>query len=82
MFAIDACHAGLAAPRGLGGGLDEAYVKRFHTLSVIRAAVESKARNMIVAGTGDQRALYDNGGIFTSALIQGLSGAADSNRMD
>ncbi len=46
-------------------------------LAVIERDVTHRARNIIVAGTGDQRALWENGGIFTTALIEGLRGKAD-----
>ena len=37
------------------------------------------ARNILVAGTGDERALYIDGGIFTTALVDALAGQADIN---
>jgi hypothetical protein len=37
------------------------------------------ARNFLVAGTGNQPALWENGGFFTQALIEGLRGKADLN---
>jgi hypothetical protein len=39
------------------------------------------ARNLLLnlAGTGDQSALWVNGGIFTKVLVAGLVGNADFN---
>jgi hypothetical protein len=46
--------------------------------AVIEQATKSKARNLLVAGTGNQKALWVNGGVFTKALISGLAeGKAD-----
>ena len=78
-IAIDACDSGLALPT-LGGDFhDEEELKSFRRLSVIRNDTESKSRNILLAGTSDQSAVYDNGGIFTSALLRGLKGDADAN---
>jgi uncharacterized caspase-like protein len=79
LFALDACDSGLT----LGGlGSSEAVdqrVRRFQALSLIRRDTENAARNLLVAGTGDQQALWQNGGLFTRALIEGLKGGADLN---
>jgi predicted acylesterase/phospholipase RssA len=79
LFALDACDSGLT----LGGlGSPEAVdqrVRRFQALSLIRRDTENVARNLLVAGTGDQQALWQNGGLFTRALIEGLKGEADLN---
>lgn len=81
LVALDSCSAGLAVPgsRSLTAGVDDSQLANFRKLALIRADTEPKARNLIVAGTGDQRALWDTGGIFTKALIDGLRGAADRN---
>lgn len=76
LFSLDACAAGLAVYKKLGGK-DESVDPSRDELSIIRNDTESKARNFLVAGTGDQPALWDKGGIFTQALIAGLSGKAD-----
>ncbi len=75
MFALDVCHAGLSIYRHLGD--DKASEEHFERLSVIRADVEPSARNILVAGTEGQDALWENGGIFTAALVLALQGAAD-----
>ncbi|MEM6359406.1 MAG: caspase family protein [Bacteroidota bacterium] len=84
MIAIDACHSGLAVyPKLLGDGPEkqiERELLRFRALSMIEEYTKDKARNVLVAGTGDQRAVYAEGGIFTKALTQGLEGDADYNR--
>jgi YVTN family beta-propeller protein len=75
LAAIDSCSSGLAVPsmRVLGGQRLEG----FDTLAQIGAAVDERPRNLIVAGTGKERALAPSGGIFTRALIDGLKGGAD-----
>jgi hypothetical protein len=77
LFALDVCYAGLV----FLGSDDEERNKRDvevgERLAMIERDVTSRARNIIVAGTGDQRALWENGGIFTAALIEGLRGKAD-----
>ncbi|HEX5757789.1 MAG TPA: caspase family protein [Thermoanaerobaculia bacterium] len=82
LVALDSCSAGLAVPgfttlgsSGYGG--DVVSCKK---QSILRADTESPARNLLVAGTGEQRALSENGGIFTRALVTGLQGAADFSR--
>jgi hypothetical protein len=79
LVALDSCGAGLAVPGAvhLSGEADEAVLDHFATLAVVRKDVEGKARNLLAAGTGEQRALWETGGIFTKALIDGLGGKAD-----
>src|SRR5262249_2376247 len=48
-------------------------------LSIIRNDTIEKARNVLVAGVEDHPAVWDNGGIFTQALIAGLNGKGDLN---
>src|SRR6266478_2801670 len=82
LFTLDACDAGLST-KTLGGAeleKEEARLRAFQRLTTIRRDTESKARNLLVAGTGDQQALYKNGGIFTRALAKGLEGDADANK--
>ncbi len=80
LVAVDACSSGLAIPgiRSLSAG-EERRLKQFRKLSVVMGDTEDDARNLLVAGTGEERALYENGGIFTQALIEGLRGSADWN---
>ena len=76
LYALDVCQAGLAVyHKELGS--DEKSDKEFGRLSVIRADVEPIARNILVAGTEGEDALWDNGGVFTEALIHGLRGGAE-----
>jgi uncharacterized caspase-like protein len=79
LVAIDACHSGLALYKTLGDK-SARDLTEFSTLSVIRSDTDSPARNVLVAGRENQKALWDDGGIFTKALIAGLSGVADFNR--
>jgi hypothetical protein len=76
LFALDVCYAGLVLlspdERSSNQELEET-----ERLALIERDVTRRARNIIVAGTGDQRALWENGGIFTAALIEGLQGKGD-----
>ena len=81
LVALDACSSGLAVST-LGDEQrqqDRAERRRVRGLSIIRNDTTPKARNVLVAGTGDQSALYDNGGVFTQALVRGLQGEGDLN---
>jgi Putative metallopeptidase/Caspase domain len=80
LFAIDSCFSGLAVPGTLSGETDERTRKELSRLANIRAAVVPKARNLLVAGTGKQEALWENGGVFTRALVDGLNGDADLDK--
>ena len=79
MIALDSCDSGLALDLGLGVPPTEEDIKKFHKLSAIRDNVAPAARNILVAGTGKQEALWVNGGVFTKALVAGLAGNADLN---
>lgn len=79
LFALDACASGLAVYTDLGES-NKVPDSSHDELSIIRNDTEPKARNFLVAGTGDQPAIWDKGGIFTQALIAGLSGKADITR--
>ncbi|MEO0762047.1 MAG: caspase family protein, partial [Pseudomonadota bacterium] len=80
---LDVCHAGLAvyatlsddalaAPAGDGpAALDR--------LARVRDDTEGRSRNMLVAGTGNEEALWLNGGIFTQALIEALRPGSDAD---
>jgi caspase domain-containing protein len=80
LIALDVCHAGLAAYTTLGTdgqNIDSDSRNPLAKLTLIKTAVEDRARNLLLAGTGKQKALWENGGIFTQALIKGLNGKAD-----
>jgi uncharacterized caspase-like protein len=79
LFTIDSCAAGLAVLKTLGDKGLTSDPRRFQQLSIIRNDTAPRARNFLVAGTEDHPALWDNGGVFTQALIAGLKGAADLN---
>lgn len=79
LFALDACHAGLAIHLDDGSPQEQARLQKFQKLAVVRRDTDAKARNLLVAGTNEQRALYRGGGLFTKALIEGLEGKADLN---
>jgi uncharacterized caspase-like protein len=80
LVALDACDSGLAVYKTLAQPIDVERLKNFNALAVIRNDFEQTARDVLVAGTDDQPAIWDNGGIFTQALIDGISGDADYNR--
>jgi hypothetical protein len=75
--ALDACSSGMALPGMLDTPPDRNSLARFTTLAQIRSQTSEHARNLLVAGTGDEPAIDDGGGIFTQALIDGLKGGAD-----
>jgi hypothetical protein len=78
LFALDACASGLAVYKTLGKP-NLVSDNKFRQLSIVRNDTDQKARNFLVAGTVDQPAVWDNGGVFTQALISGLEGKADAN---
>lgn len=81
LVTLDACSSGLAIYRKLGNLNSKASdLQKFRQLSIIRNDTVPIARNFLVAGTEDQPAIWDNGGIFTRALVAGLEGEADLNR--
>jgi Caspase domain len=77
MVALDACSAGFAIPQMLSTAADEKELRKFATLAEMRLQSTKKARNLLVAGTGDEPAVDYGGGIFTQALVNGLEGNAD-----
>ena len=79
LVALEACYAGLAITYLDNPILDERRLKRFKQLSIIQRDTDPQARNILLAGIGDQKALWLNGGVFTKALIKALNGAADFN---
>lgn len=80
LMLIDSCSSGLALPRFQSSDKDIKTVNKFKKYVVIESEIKRPARNIIVAGTGVQKALWENGGIFTTSLIKGLSGEADFNK--
>ncbi|MCI5148332.1 MAG: hypothetical protein D3916_02865 [Candidatus Electrothrix sp. MAN1_4] len=79
LTAIDACHSGLSfKSQDILPTEDE--LRKFRPLSIIRSCTTEKTRNILLAGTEDQKALWENGGIFTKALISGIRGEADYNK--
>jgi hypothetical protein len=73
LFTLDGCAAGLAVVKRLGSERP-ALPTQMAQLSIIRNDTNARARNVLVAGTSDQPALWDGGGIFTQALMLGLGG--------
>ena len=49
-------------------------------INIVCGIVTATGGQVLVAGTGNEKALYQNGGIFTQALIDGLKGGSDWNR--
>jgi hypothetical protein len=79
MFALDSCQSGLALSRGGPLELGAEELKRFKALAEIEALTTEPGRTIMTAGTGGQDALDVSGGIFTSALIDGIRGTADKD---
>jgi len=80
MIALDACHSGLAVYKTLSRNkVDNDKLREFRTLSIIQNDTAPPARNILLAGTGNQEVIWDKGGIFTKALVSGLGGRADFN---
>lgn len=76
LFTFDSCFSGIALQKDIG----DADHAAFESLSIIRADVEMPGRNVMVAGTNDQAALWENnGGVFTKSLILGLQGSGDTD---
>jgi hypothetical protein len=76
---LDSCSSGLALPRLEDSSGDTNALKKFKKFVIIDAESRRPARNILVAGTGLQKALWENGGVFTTSLIDGLRGSADYN---
>lgn len=86
LFLLDVCHAGLAVvgtltDQEISDTAIDPKILKFKRLSAIRDDAEERSRNILVAGTANQEALWLNGGIFTKALITTLKGEneADAN---
>ena len=77
LIALDACYSGLTQ---LSPQIKENEIKKRVTLDIIKRDTKFKARNLIVAGTKNQKAAYKSGGIFTKYLIKGLRGYSDYNK--
>ena len=79
LFALDSCQSGLAITRGNPLELNADELKKFKALAEIEALSSEPGRTILTAGTGGQDALDLSGGIFTSALLDGLRGKADAD---
>lgn len=82
LLLIDACSSGLIMRQYQGQDPDEkpATLTPSERWLRIKSSLENPQTAVIVAGTGEERALWENGGVFTKTLIEGLSGAADINQ--
>ncbi|MBY5608732.1 caspase family protein [Rhizobium leguminosarum] len=80
LFALDACFTGLAFLGAQERGTEGEDVDEFKVLARIERNISQTSRAILVAATGDQKALWQNGGVFTQGLFDGLSGKADTNR--
>ena len=74
LFVLDACFSGLAATRS-----PDPRSLSFQAYSQIKMFTEQPMRAVLTAGRKQDEALDDNGGIFTSAFMDGINGAADSD---
>ncbi|WP_171236316.1 caspase family protein [Ruegeria sp. HKCCA6837] len=81
LLLIDACSSGLVLPKLLSGDNDdEDAFREPGRWQTIQANLKQPHKGIIVAGTGEERALWVNGGVFTRSLIEGLKGGADLNQ--
>lgn len=78
LVAIDACNAGMALTLS-SPVLDPKRIKNFKRLNIIERDTKNRARNMLLAGTDDQKAIAINEAIFTKFFILALQGEADYN---
>lgn len=79
LFALDACFSGLTLLSKPDSPASDSDQDEFARLAIIERNITEPARAIMVAGTGNQKALWQNGGIFTQKLITGLSGTGDVN---
>lgn len=77
LFVLDACFSGLALTRTDFRSPEQ--LAAFQTLVEIRRLTQEKNRSVLAAGGRDDPALDVNGGIFTTAFINGIRGRADRN---
>lgn len=81
LILIDACSSGLVLPTYADGpsGENRNALRTPGNWRKIQMSLKNPHQAIIVAGTGDERALWVNGGVFTKTLIQSLEGKADMN---
>ena len=79
LMLLDSCSSGLALPRFQDNEPGEDTLAKFRNYVVMQTELSRAARNILVAGTGEQKALWVKGGVFTHTLVDGLSGKADYN---
>lgn len=80
LMLIDACSSGLVLPKFLSADeSNDAAFREPGRWQTIQANLSQPHSGIIVAGTGEERALWVNGGIFTRSLIEALEGGADIN---
>jgi len=77
MFVLDACSSGVATRGDPAPSLTD--LARFQTLLEIKELTENPSRWIIAAGDENDAALDINGGIFTKAFMDGITGAADAD---
>lgn len=75
---IDACSSGLALPRFQED--EKVAESKVQRLATINMEASKRSQAILVAGTGEEKALWVNGGVFTSSLVRALDGAADWNK--
>jgi len=78
LFAIDACHAGLGIHAEYLT-VDDEKIKAYIELNSIYDLYNSPGRAVLTAGTGSKKVIYDDdqGGLFTTMLINAFGGDAD-----
>lgn len=75
LFLLDACFSGLAVTRDAPASAND--LREFHRFQQIKVLTEQGSKSIIAAGRKEDKALDENGGIFTASFLRGVSGAAD-----
>jgi hypothetical protein len=81
LVTIDSCYAGLAIaiPQVLTTHPDAPRTIVPKSLNLIQIETRKPTKAVMVSSSSDEQSLYENGGIFTRALIAGLKGEADTD---
>jgi photosystem II stability/assembly factor-like uncharacterized protein len=74
LFALDSCQSGFAIRTS--PTLPLAELKEFKTVTQITGYTREPTRLVLTAGTGEQKAVDDNGGVFTDKLMEAIRGGA------
>ena len=79
LFVLDACFSGLAVRESASPSAEQ--LSRYRSYLEIKTLSSTTARAILSAGSGKEPGLNANGGgIFTHAFLDGIKGAADTNK--